>query len=301
MNTSANPCSSLDFFAILCTLTSENFGVTVSTIINLVFIVAILIAVFYLIYGGIKWIMSRGNKEQVEAARNHIVATVIGLSIVFLAFLIVNLVLGFFFPGKSIKDLSLPTLAPDTTPPAVSITAPSSDSTVSGTASIQVTASDNKEVAKVEFYADNVLKSTIAKPPYQFAWDTKSYKHNSIHTLLAKAYDPSKNIGTSSSVNVVVIDVTKPSVAITSPANQAIVTPNTITSIIASASDISGIAQVEFRVNGISKCTLVKIPYICSWQVPITKGVIYRIETLASDTAGNVGNASSSVTSQNSP
>ena len=81
-----NLCSTLDIFSTLCNLTSDNFGPVVSTAINLIFVLAVVIAVLYLIFGGIKWIMSRGNKEEVESARNHIVASVVGLIVVFLAF-----------------------------------------------------------------------------------------------------------------------------------------------------------------------------------------------------------------------
>jgi len=55
-------------------------------IINLLFGVAAFLALAYLMYGGIKWITSRGDKMQVEAARKHIVAAIIGLVVVAGAF-----------------------------------------------------------------------------------------------------------------------------------------------------------------------------------------------------------------------
>lgn len=55
-------------------------------VINLLFGVATFLALAYLMYGGIKWITSRGDKTQVEAARKHIVAAVIGLVVVAGAF-----------------------------------------------------------------------------------------------------------------------------------------------------------------------------------------------------------------------
>ena len=51
-------------------------------IIDLLFGVAAFLALAYLMYGGIKWITSRGDKMQVEAARKHIVAAIIGLVVV---------------------------------------------------------------------------------------------------------------------------------------------------------------------------------------------------------------------------
>lgn len=61
-------------------------------LINLIFVVGIIIAVIFLIYGGIKWILSGGDKQAVEAARNHIIAAIVGLIIVVGAFFIISLV-----------------------------------------------------------------------------------------------------------------------------------------------------------------------------------------------------------------
>ncbi len=63
-----------------------------SFVINLLFSVGIIIAVAFLIYGGIKWILSGGDEKAVEAARNHIIAAIIGLIIVVGAFFILNIV-----------------------------------------------------------------------------------------------------------------------------------------------------------------------------------------------------------------
>lgn len=242
------------------------------------------------------WVISRGDKEKVEGARNQIVASLVGLVISFLAFFVVNIAFGFFFPGKSLKDLSLPTLGPDTVPPTVSITAPVSDSSVLGVTAIQANATDNKQVTKVEFYIDGVVKSTDTAEPFSYNWDTKPYKHNSAHTILTKAYDGAGNVGTSATINVIAIDVTKPTVSVTYPADNQKISANSNITISASASDISGVAQIEFRVNGILKCTDYNAPYTCAWQTPGVKGVIYRIEVSGTDTAGNVGKSSNSVT-----
>src|ERR1700690_2837108 len=62
-------------------------------IITLLLAVGVVIALAFLIYGGIKWILSGGDKAAVDAARKHIVAAIIGLVIVVTAFVI----LGFVF------------------------------------------------------------------------------------------------------------------------------------------------------------------------------------------------------------
>ncbi len=61
-------------------------------IIQLVFVIGVVIAIIFLIYGGIKWILSGGDKTAVETARNHIIAAIIGLIIVVGAFFIIGLI-----------------------------------------------------------------------------------------------------------------------------------------------------------------------------------------------------------------
>lgn len=61
-------------------------------IVNYMFLIAAFLAVAYLMYGGIKWITSRGDKMAVEAARKHIVAAIIGLVIVAGSFFALNVV-----------------------------------------------------------------------------------------------------------------------------------------------------------------------------------------------------------------
>lgn len=61
-------------------------------VVNLMFLIAAFLAVAYLMYGGIKWITSRGDKIAVESARKHIVAAVIGLVIVAGSFFALNVV-----------------------------------------------------------------------------------------------------------------------------------------------------------------------------------------------------------------
>lgn len=99
-------------FDVLCDkFKSDNFGVIIGNAIVIFLIVAIVIAVFYLIYGGIKWIISGGDKTAVEAARNHIIAAIVGLVIALLSFFILNVVLGLL--GIDItKGFTLPKLVP---------------------------------------------------------------------------------------------------------------------------------------------------------------------------------------------
>lgn len=97
-------------FGDLCDLNADSIGTVVSTVVTVLLIAAVIIALFFLIWGGIRWITSGGDKGKVDEARKHIVAAIIGLIVAFLAYFILQLVLGFF--GLRLGDLRLPTITP---------------------------------------------------------------------------------------------------------------------------------------------------------------------------------------------
>lgn len=68
----------------------------IRNLIWLLFVIAIILTLFYLIWGGFQWLMSSGDKEKLEKAKRSLVYTIIGLVIVFMSFFIVQLVAGFF-------------------------------------------------------------------------------------------------------------------------------------------------------------------------------------------------------------
>lgn len=107
--TVVDPCTnSTGFVKTLCNLGGNNIGQTIRNIVVFMIIIAVLVALIYLLYGGIKWITSRGEKTEVEAARNHIMAAVIGLIVVFLAVFILSVVLAAF--GIDFADLIIPNI-----------------------------------------------------------------------------------------------------------------------------------------------------------------------------------------------
>lgn len=59
-------------------------------------IFGILLALIFITYAGIQWIMSGGDKTKVEAARGRIIYAIVGLVIMLLAYFIVKLIGGFF-------------------------------------------------------------------------------------------------------------------------------------------------------------------------------------------------------------
>lgn len=66
--------------------------VIISTIIRVLLIAAAIVFFFWLVLGGIRWIMSGGDKARVETARDQVTHALIGLVIVFSAFAIAQLI-----------------------------------------------------------------------------------------------------------------------------------------------------------------------------------------------------------------
>ncbi len=79
---------------------------------------------------------------------------------------------------------------PDTTPPVVIITAPSEGSTVSGTVTITMDATDANGISSYAIYIDGSFKSDTES----YFWDT-TQEINGSHTILCEATDPSANTG----------------------------------------------------------------------------------------------------------
>lgn len=100
------PCPS--GMGTICNIEGNQFGSVVSKGIQVLIIIAVIIAVLFLLWGGIKWILSGGDKAKVESARNTIIGGIVGLVLVFLAYFIISVVGGLF--GININNLSLPTI-----------------------------------------------------------------------------------------------------------------------------------------------------------------------------------------------
>lgn len=67
-------------------LNTPQFAITV------VFLFGMVLAIIFIIFSGIQWIISGGDEKKIEAARKRLTYSIIGLVIVFASFLIVSLV-----------------------------------------------------------------------------------------------------------------------------------------------------------------------------------------------------------------
>jgi RsiW-degrading membrane proteinase PrsW (M82 family) len=82
---------------ILSTGGPSTLSSIISVGLNLAVVAAIIVCLFMLIWGGFDWMFSEGDKQKVANARNRLVMAIIGLFVVFLSFMIINIVYTFFF------------------------------------------------------------------------------------------------------------------------------------------------------------------------------------------------------------
>ena len=76
--------------------TMKDLSSSVRSLINIMLLVAAVVAIVYLIIGGYQYITAGGNAEQATAARTTILNALIGLVVIFSAFAVVNFVVSRF-------------------------------------------------------------------------------------------------------------------------------------------------------------------------------------------------------------
>ena len=88
--------------------------------------------------------------------------------------------------------------------PIVNIMTPTSSKVMGDSVFIQVSATDDKGIVKVELYIDNQIPpgGTMLVSPYIYRWDVESNPDGSGHIIYAKAYDGDNNV-TSTEVKTV--------------------------------------------------------------------------------------------------
>ncbi len=84
-----------------------DLGDFINKSVSLVFIVAVIAVLIMLVWGGLQWILSGGEKEAVGEARRRIVNALIGLAILAVAFAIAQ-VAGTFLGFNLFSDLPIP-------------------------------------------------------------------------------------------------------------------------------------------------------------------------------------------------
>jgi thermitase len=189
---------------------------------------------------------------------------------------------------SSVVTVAVQNPLPDTTPPSATITAPTSGSTVVGTVSVNVSATDNVGVTRVEWYLSGTLMANSSAATVSFPWNTTNYANGS-YTLQARAYDAAGNIGASPSLSVTVQNSVpiqpKPIVRITSPANGAQITLKT-TPVNVVATDSVAIKQVNLLVDGKSYATSSSSTPLFNWNTSKLSKGSHTLQAVARDAAG---------------
>jgi subtilisin family serine protease len=191
----------------------------------------------------------------------------------------------------------------DTTPPVASIAAPLANSTVSGNVTVNVNASDNAGVARVDLTVNGTVVATDATAPYSFSWNSTGVA-NGMANLVAIAYDAAGNAGKSTAVAVNVAnqttttastDTTPPTVAINNPVAGTV---SGTVSVSISAADNAGAAGIStvLKIDGVTRAQGTGGTLGYSWNTRKVATGQHILTAMARDAAGNTSSTSVTVT-----
>jgi hypothetical protein len=193
------------------------------------------------------------------------------------------------FFGSSLSANSTSVNLSSNTPPTVSITTPASNNAVVGVGisnaiTATATAAGSASIREVQFYLDGIYQASVTNFPYTFNFAPASA---GLYNFAAVAID-SFGLQNSSAVRTIKATTgTPPTVALTSPANNATLNTGQNATLAATASDLDGaIAQVEFLINGLVVNVDTAAPY--RFLYPVNNPGLYEVVARATDNLGNV-------------
>ena len=126
--------------------------------------------------------------------------------------------------GNQSSSSIMVTVSNDQVAPTVALTNPAAGMTLSGTVTLNATATDDNQVFGVQFKVDGApLDSEDGAEPFEAVWDTLTTP-NGTHTLTAVARDVAGKETTASTVVTVANDLT-PTVVLTEPAAGSVTAP----------------------------------------------------------------------------
>ena len=176
----------------------------------------------------------------------------------------------------------------DSAPPVVGFISPSNGTTVSGSVSVAVSATDDTAVTSVAVALDGSLVTSFVVPPYAFTWDTLALSDGT-HSLSATAIDAAGNTATST-ISITVrnsFDNTAPSISVTSPSDGAKVS-GTVT-VTVNATDNTRVIRVELYVDNVLQSSSTSAPFDTKWNTRKAKAGPHTLQCRAYDSAGNIG------------
>jgi hypothetical protein len=202
--------------------------------------------------------------------------------------------------ARAVQAAAAAVVAGDTQAPVVSITSPAGGSTVTGLVGVNVTATDNVGVTRVELKANNTTVAVDTTAPFSFTWDSTGVT-NGMVSLVAYAFDAAGNSKASTAVSVnvangtttVIKDATAPQVKIINPVAGNVSGNNVPISV--NASDDSGASGITHMlyIDGALKATGKGSTLGYNWNIRNVTAGAHTVQVVAKDAAGN--SASSSV------
>jgi len=192
----------------------------------------------------------------------------------------------FTWSFKTVLDSS----TADLVPPEAAITNPADSAVLGDTVTIRVTATDNTEVERVEFFIDDVqvVSAVDSTSPYEYLWDLSLLETGSEHTLHAIAYDTAGNSGTSATIRVYYLWRQSPVIA--APLTGAIV-GDTVYINALPPTTIYSIDMAMFYVDDVHIVSADDAipPYEFTWDASGWEiGSVHSIYVLMGDSAGNI-------------
>ena len=193
-------------------------------------------------------------------------------------------------------------VATDTQAPTASISAPLANATVSGLVAVNVTATDNVGVTRVELQVNGSTVAVDSAAPFAFSWDSIGVL-NGMSTLVAVAYDAAGNQRASAPIAVNVANNVAPPVADTTPPVVTIANPvagyvSGNVSVVVNATDNSGAAGISqtLYIDGVRKASGTGASLAYNWNTRKVAPGNHTIQAIAKDAAGNTASASVQVT-----
>src|SRR5439155_839584 len=182
----------------------------------------------------------------------------------------------------------------DTTAPTVSLTSPAANAIVTGTIAVAAAASDDSGVVSVQFAVDGVnLGTPRTAAPYVAEWNSVTAP-NGVHVLSATARDGAGNQQTATVSVTVANDTTAPTVSLTNPTANSLVTGTIAFGAV--ASDDVAVAGVQFGIDGINLGAEVGAdPFQTTWNSATVPNGAHVLTATARDAAGNQRTASVTV------
>lgn len=169
--------------------------------------------------------------------------------------------------------------------PVVRLTSPTNGSAFILPVDVPLVASitdSNAGVARVDFYSGTNLLGSATNESWTLTWSNAPAGG---FALTAVAVATNSLANTSAPVNITIATNVPPSVAITSPTNNANFTPGSTIPITATATDTDGsVTNVQFTANGTNLGSVASAPFNFSW---VNVGLAtYALRAIATDNRG---------------